>query len=187
MHSLSEIRKEIYQYNFNVASSVYGVDLKNWRKNPYTFLKSVFYIETSAVLVFFLVKTRIHPNTVTLIYALLGVIGGILLSIPNNLAIFLAIFIFFSKGILDWSDGPLARMTKRTSLNGEVLDPWGALIGSLGFQVGLGFYVALHSGSIIYFYLLVIILALRAGNIRSFTYQHFAVNWPMVLARKRQG
>ncbi|MDD5689123.1 MAG: CDP-alcohol phosphatidyltransferase family protein [Caldisericia bacterium] len=174
MHNLSEIRKEIYQYNFKTAVSVYNVDLKNWRRNPYTFLKSIFYIEMSAILVFVLLKTRIHPNTVTLIYALCGILGGILLSIPNNLTIFLAIFIFFSKGILDWSDGPLARMTNRTSVKGEVLDSWGALIGSLGFQLGLGFYVAIHSGDIIYFYLLAIILALRAGNIMNYTYQHFA-------------
>ncbi len=174
MHNLSEIRQELDQYNFNIAASVYGVDLKNWRRNPYTYLKSRFYVEIGAMLVFVLLKTRIHPNTVTLIYALCGILGGVLLSIPNNLTILLAIFIFFSKGILDWIDGPLARMTNRESINGEVLDPWGALIGSLGFQVGLGFYVAMHSGDIIYFYLVVIILALRAGNIRSFTYQHFA-------------
>lgn len=174
MYSLSEIRREIYRYNFKVANSVYDVDLRNWKRNPYTFLKSIFYIEMSSLLVFVLLRTRIHPNTVTLAYALCGVVGGILLSIPTNLTVLLAIFIFFSKGILDWADGPLARFSKRTSVIGEVLDPWGALINSLGFQLGFGFYVAIHSGNIIYFYLIAIILALRAGNIRTFTYQHFA-------------
>jgi len=174
MNNLSEIRKEVYRDRFNDVAFVYSVDLKNWRRNPYTYLKSIFYIEMSAILVFVLLKTRIHPNTVTLTYALCGVIGGILLSIPTNLTILLAIFIFFTKGILDWADGPLARLTKRTSVIGEVLDPWGALINSLGFQLGLGFYIAIHSGNIIYLYLIAIILALRVGNIRTFTYQYFA-------------
>ena len=174
MYNLSEIRKHIYQYSFDVADSVYNIDLKNWKKNPYTLLKSIFYIETSSILVYFLLKTKVHPNTITLLYALCGVVGGVLLSVPNRITILLALFIFFTKGILDWSDGSLARITKRTSVKGGVLDPWGALINSLGFYLGLGFYVFAKSGNPVYLYLIAIILALRAGSIRNYTYQHYA-------------
>lgn len=171
--TLSEIRKIRYDYTVDYDNSL-GIDINDWKKNPYTWFKSRFYIEFSSMLVFLLLKTRIHPNTITLIYALCGFVGGVLLAIPNNITIFLGIFIFFSKGILDWSDGLLARITNRTSAKGAVLDPWGALINSIGFQVGLGIYVALNSGNIIYLYLTVIILALRAADLRPYTYQHFA-------------
>ena len=177
MKNFSEIRQEIYRYNFSTAVSDHGVDLRNWKRNPYTCFKSRFYIEASAVLVFILSRTSIRPNMVTLIYALCGVIGGTLLSIPNKTAILIALSIFFSKGVLDWSDGALARMKDLTSAKGAVLDSWGALINSLGFQMGLGFYVAMRSGHMIYFYLITIIIALRAADIRHFTYQHFSAQF----------
>jgi hypothetical protein len=98
-------------------------------------------------------------------------LGGILLSIPTHITILIAVFIFFTKGILDWSDGFLAKLTKQTSLKGAVLDPYGALINSLGFQIGLGFYVANNSGFTVYYYLIAVLLFLRAGRIRSFASQ----------------
>ena len=171
--TLSEIRKMRYDYTVDYCNFI-GIDVNDWKKNPYTWFKSRFYIEFSAILVFLLLRTRIHPNTITLIYALCGLVGGVLLAIPNNITIFLGIFIFFSKGILDWSDGLLARITNRTSVRGAVLDPWGALTNSIGFQVGLGIYVALHASNIIYLYLVIIILALRVADLRYFTCQHFA-------------
>ncbi len=176
MKKFSEIRKTIYQEKSVYAADDCGINLRNWKRNPYTSFKAVFYIETSAIFVFLLLKfkSKIHPNTITLAYAFCGIIGGVLLSIPHNTTIILALIIFFSKGILDWSDGTLARMTGRTSVEGGVLDPWGSIINSLGFQAGLGFYVALYSGNIIYFYLVAIILIFRAGDIRTCTYQRFA-------------
>src|SRR4030065_481052 len=113
--TLSEIRKIRYDYTVDYDNFL-GIDVNDWKKNPYTWFKSRFYIAFSAILVFLLLRTRIHPNTITLIYALCGLVGGVLLAIPNNITIFLGIFIFFSKGILDWSDGLLARITNRTSV-----------------------------------------------------------------------
>ena len=152
MQTIKETRKD--QYNYHSEKFPY---LDDWKRNPYSFLKARFFMETSAILVYFLLKTKIKPNTVTIIYALAGIVGGILLSIPLKVTIILALFIFFTKGILDWSDGHLARVTGQTSLTGHVLDVYGAYLGNLGFQTGLGFYVAFKTGNHAFYYLIPLI------------------------------
>lgn len=137
---ISDIRKIRYDYTVWFGNTV-GIDINNWKKNPYTFLKSRFYIEMSSILVYLFLKTRVHPNSITLLYAACGILTGVLLAIPNTITISIALFICFTKGILDWTDGQLARITKRTSISGGVLDPWGALLNSIGFQAGVGLYV----------------------------------------------
>ena len=49
--------------------------------------------------------------------------------------------IFFFKSSIDWADGLLARIKKQTSNLGELLDEWGAYIGSLSFLSGFGVYI----------------------------------------------
>jgi len=134
--SFKSLRKEQYEYNYRVMPF-----LSDWKKNPYTFLKAKFYMETSAILVYFLLKYKISPNSVTILYALCGIIGGILLAIPSKTTVLIALVIFFSKGILDWSDGHVARLSKKTSFTGHILDVYGAHLNELGFFTGLGFYI----------------------------------------------
>lgn len=164
MQKISELRK--YQYDYH---NKYYPYFNDWRKNPYTFLKARFYMESSAIFVYFLVKTKIKPNTVTIIYGLAGVIGCILLAIPLDLTHIIAIFIFFTKGILDWSDGHLARITNQTSITGHVLDVYGAVLNDLGFQMGLGFYVAFKTGNPVFYYLIPLIPFFYAVKLKPFT------------------
>jgi hypothetical protein len=135
--TIRELLKDQYDYRMTYVSYI-----DDFRKNPYTYIKVKFYLATSSALVYFLLKTRITPNTVTVFYALFGAIGGIFLAIPNNAAIFVGLFLFFTKGILDWADGYLARLKGLKTIRGHVLDVYGAYMGALGFQIGLGFYVA---------------------------------------------
>ncbi len=165
MKTIAELRQEQYEYNCGLFPY-----LNEWRKNWYTCFKARFYMEASAVLVYFLLKTKIKPNTVTITYGLLGLIGGILLAIPTNQTILIAILIFFSKGILDWSDGHLARIRGQTSITGDILDPYGALLGTLGLQMGLGFYVAQKSGMMIFYYLIPLIPLFYAGKLHSYAF-----------------
>jgi phosphatidylglycerophosphate synthase len=148
-HSLEKLREIIFSFQYKRFAFI-----KDWKKNPYSSLKARFYMETSVILVFFLLKTSIKPNTVTILYGLAGILGGILLAIPHTSTILIAIIIFFTKGVLDWSDGHLARITGQTSLTGHILDTFGAQLNSLGLQVGLGFYVA-HKSNIVWFYYLI--------------------------------
>jgi len=164
MQTIKEARK--YQYNYHSEKFPYVDD---WKRNPYTFLKARFYMEASAILVYLLLKTKIKPNTVTIVYGLAGILGGILLSIPLKVTIMLALFIFFAKGILDWSDGHLARVTGQTSITGHVLDSYGALLNDLGLQMGLGFYVAFRTGSHVFYYLIPLIPFFFAAKLKTFS------------------
>lgn len=161
---IKEIRAEQYSY----ISELYPY-INDWKKNPYTFLKARFYMESSAVLVYFLLKTKIKPNTVTIFYGCAGIVTGILLAIPNNYTIFNALLIAFTKGILDWSDGHLARVTGRTSLTGHILDGYGAVLNSLGLQIGLGLYVAVRMDLILFYYLVPLLLFFRAAGLFSYS------------------
>jgi hypothetical protein len=164
MQTIKEARK--YQYNYHSAKFPYVDD---WKHNPYTFLKARFYMEASAILVYLLLKTKVKPNTVTIIYGLAGIVGGILLSIPLKITIILALIIFFTKGILDWSDGHLARVTGQTSTTGHVLDSYGALLNDLGFQMGLGFYVAFKTDIAMFYYLIPLIPFFYATGLKLFS------------------
>ena len=117
MYTIKNLRKQ--QYGYHKEKFPYLFD---FIRNPYSFIKARFYMESSAVLVYLLLKTNIKPNTVTVIYGLAGIATGILLAIPNNYTICIALSIAFAKGILDWSDGHLARITGQTSLTGHLLD-----------------------------------------------------------------
>jgi phosphatidylglycerophosphate synthase len=164
MKSIAELRKDQYQYNCTLYPYI-----KDWRKNPYTFLKARLYMEASAILVFLLLKTKTRPNSITITYGLAGILGGVLLSIPSRVTILLALFIFFTKGILDWSDGHLARVTGQVSVTGHVLDVYGAFLNDLGLQMGLGFYVAFRAGNPTYYYLIPLIPFFFAASLNTFS------------------
>ena len=164
MNTVKDLRKQQYDYH----NALYPY-INDWKNNPYTFIKARFYMETSAVLVWFLLKAKIKPNTVTIIYGLAGIVTGILLAIQNNYTICIALVIVFSKGTLDWSDGHLARVTGKTSLTGHILDVFGAHLNSLGIQIGLGMYVAYRADTLLFYYLVPLLLFFRAGSLARFS------------------
>ena len=128
---ITDIKKFIFNHQFKRFPY-----LNKFKENPYTYLKARYYMYCSVLLVYYLVKSRITPNMVTIAYALCGIIGGVLLSVPNVNCNIAGIIIFFNKGILDWSDGHLARIKYKTSLKGHILDVYGAYVNSIGFNIG---------------------------------------------------
>jgi phosphatidylglycerophosphate synthase len=94
----------------------------------------------------------------------------VLLAINNHVAVIAGLIVFFLKGVLDWSDGLLARVTNRCSDEGAILDSWGAVVNSFGFLIGIGFYLANQSSNMIYIYMMVATILLRAIDLRHFTY-----------------
>lgn len=164
MKTLVELRKEQYQYNGTVCPHI-----NNWKRNPYTWLKSRFYMESSALLVYLLLKTTIHPNTITAIYCLMGITGGILLAVPCKTTIILACLVFFAKGILDWTDGHYARITGKTSAAGNILDSYGSYVGWVCLWCGLGVYIADKSSMPIFYYLTSVVLVFFALNISMYS------------------
>ena len=162
--TVKELREEIYAYNYQEAPY-----LKDWRRNPYTWLKCIFYIEQSAILVHLLLKTKIKPNTVSIVCGFIGIMGGVLLAIPNKFTIAVACAIFFTHNVLDWCDGPLARITGQTSVTGYVLDSYAGVLNDLGLKMGLGFYVAFKTGSHTFYYLIPLIPFFYAAGLKSYS------------------
>lgn len=158
--SYISIRKEQYENRYKEAPYI-----ADFRNNPYTYLKTLYYIETSSIALYFLLKTKIHPNSISIFYGLLGIAGAVLLATGRADAVIIAAVIFFTKGTLDWADGPFARMTGRTSFTGYVLDDYGAFLPHLCLQIGLGFYVVQKSGNMAYFYFIPVIPFAYAANL----------------------
>ena len=165
MNSIRDLRKYHYEYRHKRFPFI-----KEWKKNPYSCLKARLYIEGSVPLVYLLLKTKIKPNTVTIAYCLLGILGGILLAIPINVTILIAIFIFFLKGTLDWTDGFLAKIKEEISVTGDILDLYGAVLGAVAFQMGLGFYVAQKSGIALFYYLIPLIPLFYFGRLHYYAF-----------------
>ena len=170
MRPFSTVRRLTYDYNRRVILEM-GMDIDDWSKNPYTAFKSRVYIELSAIVVFLLQYTAVHPNQVTMVYAFAGILGGVLLSTKSDAAVITALLIFVFKGVVDWSDGVLARLTDRCSDEGAVLDSWGAVVNSFGFLIGVGFYIFNRTNDITYIYLMALMIFLRGIDLREFAYR----------------
>ena len=130
-YRLDELRKQ--QYEYHRTKCKYSTDW-NWH-SPYTYLKSRFYMEGAALIVFILQYTPIRPNTITITYGILGILGGILLAFPNTILI--GALIFFTKGTIDLADGHLARITNNVSEVGGRLDYYAGRIGTKAFYIGI--------------------------------------------------
>ena len=166
-----EIRKRHYEHEYRMYPY-----LAQWKKNPYTFYKAKLYLELSTILVFLLLKTRIKPNTVTVAYLMMGIIGAICLAIPLKYIIFLGILIFYFLSVLDWADGTLARERNQTSITGDILDPYGALVGMTCFWSGVGLYLVHKSTQGVTY------ISPDITNFTSFIFDNFVYLLPIIPA-----
>ena len=154
--------KAVNMTNLNV-----GVDINNFKKSPYTYLKSIFNIEAASMLTYISLKLRIKPNSMSFAYATLGGIGGALLAIPNNdLFNLIAIIIFFSSGVLDECDGALARINNQATDFGSFLDAWAGKFNYTCFIVGLGLHLFNKNNEFYFLILIIIILIASSTNFK---------------------
>lgn len=151
-------QKKVLKEDFNI----------NLDTSPYTYFKTIIYIELSAILVFFLQKTFLTPNFITLIYAFLGVCGGILIGSAQSGLVIGGVLIFFFKSVIDWSDGLLARIRKKTSELGSLLDGWAGFVGYYSFIIGLGLYLYNTTNENHFLYLILTLLSLRVLDLKIF-------------------
>ena len=165
----SNLRK-INQTSKKKRTAALNADLDDWRHSPYTALKSRFFFEISTVIVYFLQFTPIKANWVTLLYAALGIISALLLGSGIDSVIIAGVVVIFFRNILDWIDGPLARIKKQSSNLGEILDDWCAIVGSFGFLVGLGMYLYNATQEIHFIYLILILITVRAIDLKDYAY-----------------
>ena len=169
LFSLSEIRKTHYSGQRKKKALTWYMD--DWYNSPYSALKSRYYIETSSIIVFILHHTRITPNFLTLAYVFFGAISGVFLASNNNNLILIGLFLLFSKGSIDWADGLLARIKKQTSHLGDLLDNWGALVGSYSYLCGFGIYLFNKSGEGHFVIISIIIILVKSLDIKNYAYQ----------------
>ena len=163
LHWISQ--KKILKKQFNI-------NIDSFFSAPYTFFKAGLYIELSSVLAFIIQNTPITPNLITIMYALLGIIGGFFLGSGNENLIIIGIFIIFFNGVLDWTDGLIARLKKSVSPLGSLLDEWAGLIVSYSFIIGFGLYLFNKTGQINFISLLILIIFVRALDLKNYFYQN---------------
>ena len=83
---------------------------------------------------------NIHPNIVTIIGILLGLIAGTLYAIGDIFYAKIASIFFFFAACFDHVDGEVARKLNKTSIFGHYLDHIGVCISYIALFIGLGIY-----------------------------------------------
>lgn len=169
--SLKFIRDQLnqrYSSDSEIVSSL-NFDPNDWKRNPYTYFKTRYYIELGTIFTFLFIRFNISANFITLIYAFLGPFAAILISTKSNSLIIVGAIIFFNRGILDWVDGYWASYKKQTSYKGKLLDNYGGVIGLLSLNTGLGIFSFNSTENHIFLYLTIIMLFIHSNLIREYS------------------
>ncbi len=166
----NNLRKKHYRSSVNKLKKNTKIDISDWLRNPYTFLKARLFIEISAIIVFFLQFTKVSPNQVTSLYIFLGFLSGVFLASNNDTLILISLFLLVFKNVFDWCDGLLARIKNDTSNLGDVLDRWGSIVGYNSFIFGFGFYLYNESQDIKYIIIVLSIILLKSIDLKDYVY-----------------
>ena len=166
----NNLRKKHYRSSVNKLKKNTKIDISDWLRNPYTFLKARLFIEISAIIVFFLQFTKVSPNQVTSLYIFLGFLSGVFLASNNDTLILISLFLLVFKNVFDWCDGLLARIKNNTSNLGDVLDRWGSIVGYNSFIFGFGFYLYNESQDIKYIIIVLSIILLKSIDLKDYVY-----------------
>lgn len=102
----------------------------------------LFHRRVSIYLTWLLIPTRITPNGVTWIFIFTGPVGAACLLIPGIFGPILAVVLIQIQGILDCSDGELARWRKSFSPTGIFLDRIGHYVTEAALPIFLGIRAA---------------------------------------------
>lgn len=130
--SYRELREWVRDDSKRRAMDGSEIDLTNW-KNPYTRLKSGFYVELSVPVMKLAVKGGLRPNQLTGIYLASSCIALALVLTGDSIALLAALLIFLTNGSLDWADGALARSTGQESEIGARFDPMAGRVKQVAF------------------------------------------------------
>ena len=134
MENYKKIRSKMYSVQFDRWSHLINI------KSPYTFMKSIYYMETASIFLYLTQGFIKSPNFITFLYAITGLVGSFLLLSYSNILFAIGAFMVFSKGTFDWADGPLARRLNKTSFLGHAIDTYGAHISDSAFRIAFIYY-----------------------------------------------
>lgn len=148
--------------------NTYSPEHKKFKWYAYSDYKAKFYIYISTPFIYLFLKLKIKPNVITVAYIILGLLGGIFLSVNNKSCIYGAVIILFLRPILDWCDGMVAKYSGLQSAEGHCLDAYGAYLGWIALWTGLGFYAYHKTGLGFLMYTVPIVPFIYILDIRSF-------------------
>jgi phosphatidylglycerophosphate synthase len=177
MINFSIIRSQIYKEVFPAYNHLINA------QSPYTFIKSIYYIETASLFLFMTQKIIKSPNFITFLYALTGVMGAFLLHSSQEALFYIGIFMVFTKGTFDWADGPLARRLDKTSFIGHALDAYGAFVSDSAFRVAFVYYTLRYYPELMpWFPIIAFVLLITRFNLFS-GFMYYQKNTPHSLAK----
>jgi|ETNmetMinimDraft_33_1059910.scaffolds.fasta_scaffold20265_3 hypothetical protein len=127
-------------------------EVHTWR-NPYLKLKFFYIIETASLISWLVIKNKININLLTIIGSVLAIMGFLSLSYPSIALNYLALFIFFSKNIIDYADGFVARLLKSSTTVGAFLDDWTGHLYYQCFFFSFPIYVFNQNNNINFLYI----------------------------------
>ena len=91
----------------------------------------------SPVVTRLLFPTSVTPNAVTVLGTAVGVAGGLLIGSPGTAGIVAGVLCLLASGVLDCSDGELARLRGESSRLGHALDVAGDTLVAVALLVGI--------------------------------------------------
>ena len=162
-----KLYKEIYDKHSKkskISKLMYYQPINNWKKNPYLKLKYFYIIEIANLISFLFIKKNYSPNILTLVNIKLALISFVCLSLPILELNYLSLLIFFSKNIIDYSDGFVARNLKKTSTTGMFLDEWSGFLFYCSFYFSVPIYVYNNTQDLKFIIILILILFFNIIN-----------------------
>ena len=155
---MNKFKNEIYKAN-------------NSRFYTYEDFRDRIFLVLANPLAYFLYKLKIEANTVSLASGFVAILGGIFLTSQNKIIIFIGALCFPIFYLLDYIDGIVARLNKKSSVGGQYLDL--VMHQVVGIAISLGIFVgALKSvGEFIIPFGILSVLA------SSFLLSRFSIGW----------
>ena len=122
----------------SAAPSIVEQTLLRGLENPHDgYLDRLIHRRLSRPLTPFLLRLRLTPNQVTVIGVLIGIVGGVLLGASSVLGVAAGVAALVLSGVLDCSDGEIARITFAESRLGHLLDITGDTLVHLALLTGI--------------------------------------------------
>ena len=175
MNSLSKIRKKLYKEVYSKHSATSKIakfmvyqPINTWGKNIYLKLKYYFIIEIACLISWLSLKFKIHPNSLSILNVFLAFAAFLLLCSNDEYLNYFALALFFSKNILDYADGFVARNQNRTSATGAFLDEWSGIVFYFCFYFSLPIYVFQKTGNEIYLLITILMFFFKFINPKNF-------------------
>jgi len=112
------------------------------RKNSEHWVADLYLRKISPYLTFFLLKTPISANGVTVLMIITGISTGLALLIPGALGLILALFLSQLQMLWDCCDGEIARWRQSSSPMGVFLDRVGHYLAEGLIPIAFGFRLA---------------------------------------------